>query len=101
MKQFLYNAKIRDHGSHARGVYPARDTSRMGTARVKLQDEIIIKDMVICIKTYYKYLKVKYRSILEQTIDTYCNLSTKWSYTGIHVYWSKDLVTYFSCVSEV
>ena len=29
----------RDRGSHARGVYPTHDTSRMGTARVKQEEE--------------------------------------------------------------
>ena len=29
----------RERGSHARGVYPAQDTSRMGTARVKQEEE--------------------------------------------------------------
>ena len=29
----------RGRGSHARGVYPTRDTSRMRTARVKKEEE--------------------------------------------------------------
>ena len=29
----------RERGSHARGVYPTRDTLRMGTARVKQEEE--------------------------------------------------------------
>ena len=29
----------RERGSHARGVYPTQDTSRMGTARVKQEEE--------------------------------------------------------------
>ena len=29
----------RDRGSHARGVYPSQDTSRMGTATVKQEEE--------------------------------------------------------------
>ena len=29
----------REQGSHARGVYPTQDTSRMGTARVKREEE--------------------------------------------------------------
>ena len=28
----------RERGSHARGVYPTQDTSRMGTARVKEEE---------------------------------------------------------------
>ena len=29
----------RERGSHARGVYPSQDTSRMGTARVRQEQE--------------------------------------------------------------
>ena len=29
----------RERGSHARGVYPKQDTSRLGTARVKQEEE--------------------------------------------------------------
>ena len=29
----------RERGSHARGVFPTQDTSRMGTARVKQEEE--------------------------------------------------------------
>ena len=39
----------RDRGSHARGVYPTQDTSCMGTARVKHEEEtdtrIIVRNM--------------------------------------------------------
>ena len=38
----------RERGSHARSVYPTLDTSRMGTARVKQEEEadtrIILKE---------------------------------------------------------
>ena len=38
----------RERGSHARGVYPTQYTSRMGTARVKQEEEadtrIIVKE---------------------------------------------------------
>ena len=40
----------RERGSHARGVYPTQDTSRMGTARVKQEEEADItnaKDLTI------------------------------------------------------
>ena len=30
----------RDRGSHARGVYPTQDTSRMGTVRGKQEEEV-------------------------------------------------------------
>ena len=38
----LYNNNsigCRERGSHARGVYPTQDTLRMGTARVKQEEE--------------------------------------------------------------
>ena len=38
----------RERGSHARGVYPTQDTSRMGTAMMKQEEEadtrIIVKE---------------------------------------------------------
>ena len=37
----------RERGYHARGVYPTQDTSRMGTARVKQEEEA---DMRIIVK---------------------------------------------------
>ena len=43
-----FSRDCRDRGSHARGVYPTQDTSRMGTARAKEEEEtdsrIIIKE---------------------------------------------------------
>ena len=33
----------REQGSHARGVYLTQDTSRMGTARVKQEEEADIR----------------------------------------------------------
>ena len=34
-----FRMACREQGSHARGVYPTQDTSRMGTARVKQEEE--------------------------------------------------------------
>ena len=42
----------RDQGSHARGVYPSQDTSRMGTARGKQEEEA---DTRIIVKRSKKY----------------------------------------------
>ena len=54
LKQFLHDDQVTKHdnkkytglynncserGSHARGVYPTQDTSRMGTAKVKQEEE--------------------------------------------------------------
>ena len=44
----------RERGSHARGVYPTRDTSRMGTARVKQEEEA---DTRILVKEHYEIWK--------------------------------------------
>ena len=42
-----YSIDYRERGSHSRGVYSTQDTSRMGTARVKEEEEadtrIIVK----------------------------------------------------------
>ena len=35
-----YSIDYRERGSHARGVYPTPYTSRMGTARVKEEEEV-------------------------------------------------------------
>ena len=42
--------------SHARGVYPTQDTSRMGTVRVKQEEEA---DTRIIVKEYMKYGRKK------------------------------------------
>ena len=53
----------RDRGSHARGVYPAEDTSRMGTARVKQGKEadtrILIKEEQEIWKKEHEHYKVE------------------------------------------
>ena len=36
----------RERGFHARGVYPTQDASRMGTARVKEEEEVDIRVIV-------------------------------------------------------
>ena len=36
----------RERASHARGVYPTQDASRMGTARVKQEEEANIRIIV-------------------------------------------------------
>ena len=41
-----YSTDCRDRGSHARGVYPAQYTSRMGTARVKEEEEADTRKIV-------------------------------------------------------
>ena len=44
----------RERGSHARGVYSTKDTSRMGTARVKYEKE---GDTRIIVRSIMKYLR--------------------------------------------
>ena len=39
----LFRIDYRERGFHARGLYPTQDTSSMGTARVKQEEEVDMK----------------------------------------------------------
>ena len=61
---------FRERGSHARGVYPTQDTSRMGTARVKLEEEAdtitIVKEEEADTKIIVKEEKADIRIIIKE-----------------------------------